>query len=266
MNGLKKFFKNLFATPNGKKNNNIIKEEINNNDNNQNLIDDNVDLNFEELSQTTNEDNKHFQAVLHSMQENSIVQKLGRAAVKLNLLLSGVIFLLVIYSAFVTWYAVHPVREYFAADNGRIVKLVPLSEPHQNNQSVIQFVRDSLNESFTLDFLNYKKQLENVRSHFTDQGFASFLEQLKKSGILDTVTDRRMNLYISTGTGILKQKGVANGRYYWIIQVPIEIKLTGQTTELPAQKLIASVKVERIDVLDSIIGIAIAQLVTKPNK
>lgn len=264
MNGLKKFFNNLFATPNTKKNNNITKENKKNEDIS---LDDDVNLNFDESVQEKlgNED-KHFQAVLLSIQENAIIQKLGRAAVKLNLILSGVIFLLVIYSAIVTWYAVHPVREYFAADNGRIVKLVPLSEPHQNNQSVIQFVRDSLNESFTLDFLNYKKQLEDVRPYFTDKGFSSFLEQLKKSGILDTVTDKRMNLYISTGTGILKQKGIANGRYYWIVQVPVEIKLTGQTTELPAQRLIASVKVERIDVLDSIIGIAIAQLVTKPNK
>jgi intracellular multiplication protein IcmL len=260
MNSLKKFFNNLFATADSKKDKDITEKGT------DHALNDDIELDFEECSQKTIENEKHFQSILLSMQENTIVQKLGKAAIKLNLVLSGIIFLLLIYSAVVTWYAVHPVREYFAADNGRILKLVPLSEPHQKNQSVIQFVKDSLNESFTIDFLNYKKQLENARPFFTDRGFASFLSQLKKSGILDTVIEKRMNLYVSTGTGILKQKGVTSGRYYWIVQIPVEIKLTGQTTELPAQKLIASVKVERVDVLDSVVGIAITQLVTKPNK
>ncbi len=262
MNNIKKFFQNLFASPNSKKNNNIQKDETQPNSLNENIIDE-VDIDFEEK---LDENDKHFQTVMLSMQENAIAKKLGRAAVKLNLILSGIVFLLVIYSAFVTWYAVHPVREYFAADNGRIVKMVPLSEPHQSNQIVIQFVRDSLNESFTLDFLNYKKQLEDARIDYTDNGFSTFLDQLKKSGILNTITEKRMNLYVSTGTGVLKQKGVANGRYYWIVQVPIELRLTGQNTELPSQRLIATVRVDRIDVLDSIKGIAISQLVTKPNK
>lgn len=260
MSTFKIFFKNLFSSTKNKKNELIEEKNIK-----QSLTDD-IELDFEEFEKGNLDDEKHFQAVLLAMQENEITKKLGKAAVKLNFVFAGLLFLFIIYSIFVTWFAVHPVREYFAADNGRIIKMIPLSEPHQKNQAVIQFVNDSLRESFSLDFVNYQKQLEDAREFYTDKGFSIFLEQLKKSGILNTVTEKRMNMYISTSTGVLKQKGINNGRYFWIVQIPVEIKLTGQTTELPPQRLIATVRVERVDVLDSVTGIAISQLVTKPAK
>jgi intracellular multiplication protein IcmL len=52
--------------------------------------------------------------------------------------------------------------------------------------------------------------------------------------------------------------------YFWTIEIPIQIKLTGQISELPTQRFLATVRVERIDTLDSIEGIGAAQLVTKP--
>lgn len=259
MNSLKKFFKNLFVSPKSKRTK--IKTDLS-----QSHVS-NVSFDFDENDENLmDRENAHFHAVMLSMQENFIIKKLSRSSIKLNIILSGLLFISLIYSAVATWFAIHPVREYFAADNGRIIRMIPLSEPHQNNQSVIQFVRDTLNNSFSLDFLNYKRQLEDVRVSYTDSGFSTFLEELKKSGILNAITNKRMNLYISTGTGVIKQKGVSNGRYYWIIQIPVDIRLIGQNTELPAQRFIATVKVQRIDVLDSINGIAVAQLITKPNK
>lgn len=156
-------------------------------------------------------------------------------------------------------------REYFASDNGRIFPLIPLSSPYQKPAGVIQYARDTLNQTFTLDFLNWRTQLEAVRGHYTVPGFKSIVESLQTSGMLANVRDKRMNMTISSGTGVLTKEGVENGRYIWIIEVPIEIKLAGQTTELPAQKFTAIIRVERIPTLDSIEGIGVAQVVTKPK-
>jgi len=155
--------------------------------------------------------------------------------------------------------------EYFASDNGRIFPLIPLSEPYQKPAGVVQYARDTLNSTFTLDFLNWRSQLEAVRGRYTTPGFKSIVDSLQTSGMLASVRDRRMNMTISAGTGVLTKEGVENGRYIWIIEVPIEIKLAGQTTELPAQKFTAIIRVERIPTLDSIEGIGVAQIVTKPK-
>lgn len=69
---------------------------------------------------------------------------------------------------------------------------------------------------------------------------------------------------ITAGTGVLTKEGVENGVYVWYVEMPIEVKLSGQTSELPAQRFLATVRIERVSTLDSIEGIGVGQLVTKP--
>lgn len=197
--------------------------------------------------------------------DRKYISYLSGSFVKSNL---GLVIALII-SLSINGYLAHEVnqvkREYFASDNGRIFPLIPLSEPYQKPAGVVQYARDTLNSTFTLDFLNWRSQLESVRGRYTTQGFKSIVESLQSSGMLASVRDKRMNMTISAGTGVLTKEGVENGRYIWIIEVPIEIKLAGQTTELPAQKFTAIIRVERIPTLDSIEGIGVGQIVTRPK-
>ena len=56
---------------------------------------------------------------------------------------------------------------YFAADGLRIVRLVPLEEPYITDAEAIQFARDALNRSMTINFTDYRQQLEDVRGDWT---------------------------------------------------------------------------------------------------
>jgi intracellular multiplication protein IcmL len=217
----------------------------------------------------------HLKSQLHQTQDavepavqaeraRRLMSWLARSAVKLNFFLGVALVVSLGLNAFLAWHATHPVREYFGSDNGRIFPLIPMSHPYRKPPDVIQYAADSIRKSFTMDFNNWRDDLERVRTLYTPGGFKSFLDQLKESGFLETVRTKRMNMSLVSGGGVLIKDGLENGTYVWFVEFPIEVKLAGQTSELAAQKFKAIVRVERVPTLDSIEGIAIGQFVTKP--
>ncbi len=193
------------------------------------------------------------------------LSSLTAAAVKLNLWLGTALALSLLLNAMLGWFATHPAREYFASDNGRIFPMIPMSQPYRKTADVIQFARDNLTRSLTLDFLNWREQLESVRAGYTRDGFRQFIHNLEDMGTLDTIKDKRMNLSTSAGTGVLVKEGLEDGVFFWLVELPIELRLEGQNQRLPAQRFRATVRVQRVSTLDSISGIATASVVTDPT-
>lgn len=201
---------------------------------------------------------------MREQKERKHIQFISGASIKLNFVLVGTVALLILSNLYLGWYATHPDRQYFASDNGRIFPMIPMSQPYRKTADVIQYAKDNVTRSFTMDFLNWRQQLEDVRPGYTRAGFKSFLDALQQSGVLDTVKDKRMNMSISAGTGVLTLEGLEDGVYQWIIELPIEVRLEGQTTRLPAQRFLTTVRIERVPTLDSIEGIGVGQIITKP--
>lgn len=55
-----------------------------------------------------------------------------------------------------------------------------LEEPYITDAEAIQFARDArFNRSMTINFTDYRQQLEDVRGDWTKRGFAQYLEQLR---------------------------------------------------------------------------------------
>ncbi|GGM26043.1 DotI/IcmL/TraM family protein [Pseudomonas asuensis] len=192
------------------------------------------------------------------------VAAIAVSSVKLNFILGPALVLSLLTNSYLAWNVTHVQPEYFASDNGRIFPMVPLSAPYRKTADVIQFAKDTLNGSFSLDFLNWRQQLEDQRQRYTRSGFKSFIDAIQAAGLLENVRTKRMNMTVTANTGVLIKEGIDNGQYVWFVEVPIEIKLAGQTSELPNQRFLAIVRVERIPTLDSIEGIGVGQLVTKP--
>lgn len=196
--------------------------------------------------------------------EQSKLRSWTGGILKSNYLLAASLLVLSATNAVGWFIALNPVREYFAADNGRILPLVPLSSPYRTSPEVIQYVSSALNQALALDFLNWRADQEAVRAKFSKNGFASYLKALEDSGVMERVRNRRMNLTNSTFTGVITWEGMNAGIYTWIVQVPVELRLVGQNTELPTQRFLATVRVSRTSTLDSTDGIAIEQIVTAP--
>lgn len=193
------------------------------------------------------------------------VSSIAGALAKSNLLTHWMLAGSIGLNLFLGWYAVHPDRQYFAADHGRIFPMVPLSQPYRKASDVIQFARDNLNRSMTINFQQYRQQLEDARGYWTTQGFKVFLEQIQKAGYLEMVKTKRMNMTITAGTGVITKSGVQDGIAFWDVEMPIDVKLVGQTTEQPTQTFIAKLHVTRVDTLDSIEGIGLDGIVTVPR-
>ncbi|ALR07878.1 DotI/IcmL/TraM family protein (plasmid) [Xylella fastidiosa] len=202
--------------------------------------------------------------VVRMEKDRKHLQLIVGSSIKLNLILAAALLVSVIANGILGWRAFNPDRQYFASDNGRLFPLIPMSQPYRKPADVIQYAKDTINRSFTLDFLNWRQQLEDIRGNYTRNGFNSFIASLQASGVLATVRDRRMNISITASTGVLTKEGVENGVYVWYVEMPIEVKLSGQTSDLPTQRFLATVRIERVTTLDSIEGIGVGQLVTKP--
>jgi intracellular multiplication protein IcmL len=223
-----------------------------------------ADQNLAELAAQLHQTEDAIGPALRVAKGRQVIQWLTSSSVKLNFILSITLLVSITGNCFLGWFAVHPVREYFATDNGRLFPVIPMSQPYRKAADVIQYAKDSMNRSFTLDFLNWRQQLEDVRGDYTRDGFKSFIASLQSSGVLETIRTRRMNLSITAGTGVLVKEGIEGGVYVWYVEVPLELKLAGQTTELPPQRFLGTIRIERVPTVDAIGGIGVGQLVTKP--
>lgn len=203
--------------------------------------------------------------IIRDQKDRKHLSNLSGALAKSNMVLTWGLVASVALNGMLGWFAVHPDRQYFAADGTRVIRLVPLSEPYLKPADVIQFARDAINRSLTINFQQYRGQLEDSRQDWTREGFKQFLQQLESGGYLDSIKTKRMNMTVTAGTGVIVSDRLVNGIYVRKVELPIEIKLTGQVTEQPAQNFIALVTVTRIPTLDSLVGVALDNIVIKPR-
>ncbi|CDL05755.1 IncI1 plasmid conjugative transfer protein TraN [Escherichia coli IS35] len=97
------------------------------------------------------------------------------------------------------WHATGVTREYFATDNGRLVRLAPTSQPAWSQSDVMNFGSMTLSEAFNLDFVHYRKQITTQAPRFSEAGFAGYVNALQASNILDTIKKEKFNLTTTIG-------------------------------------------------------------------
>lgn len=173
----------------------------------------------------------------------------------------NVICLLII--AALLYAVIHPPVKYFATQDGRVIQLTPTDQPAYSDADVTDFGNRVIREAFTLDFVNYRTQMNNLLPRFSDEGFRSYYTALTTSNVLTAVKDKKMNMSVMTSPGVVVSKGtLENGVYAWKIQYPTKFKLTGQTTSLPEQSFVISLLVQRTDPRLKNTGMEVSQLIT----
>lgn len=148
---------------------------------------------------------------------------------------------------------------YFASDNGRIVKLVPLSEPYIQSGAILQMVNEAATAAYTYDFLNYRKQLQALSVHFTTEGFESLMAANERSGNLNTIVAKKLVVSATpTGAPVIIKEGVLNGLYTWKAQVPMLI-LYQSSSEKTQSNVIIEMVLRRIPTLENPRGVGVVQ-------
>lgn len=217
------------------------------------------------LAKTLHQNVDAVDPMIRDQKDRKHLSNLSGSLAKSNMVLTWGLVASVALNGMLGWFAVHPDRQYFAADGTRVIQLVPLSEPYLKPADVIQFARDAINRSLTINFQQYRGQLEDAREDWTRDGFKQFLQELEARGYLDAIKTKRMNMSVTSGTGVIVSDRLIDGIWVRKVELPLEIKLSGQVTEQPAQNFIAVVTVTRIPTLDSLVGVALDNIVIKPR-
>ncbi|EBR0232213.1 DotI/IcmL/TraM family protein [Morganella morganii] len=193
-------------------------------------------------------------------------QELGAAFAHRCLTVTVYVCVLFTLSVTLNFYLVYLVQNkevrYFATENGRVTKIIPLNQPGFGISQVSGFGADTIRESFTLDFVNYKQQITAVNGRYSEIGFQDYYKALAVSNVLETVKSKRMNLSVDVGPGVIRSKGMLAGIYVWEYQYPVTLKLNGQQSSSPAQRFIFTVRIERADVNEKPQGLHVTQIIT----
>jgi intracellular multiplication protein IcmL len=155
-----------------------------------------------------------------------------------------------------------PLDRYFATTaDGRIMQLVPLDQENMSPAALMSWVAQSATEVMTFGYHDYQRRLQQSSRHFTKPGWESFTGALQKAGVIDSVQAQQQVVTAAPiSAPILVQKGVLNGRFRWLLQMPLMITYKGTGTQR-VDKVNLNLVVERVPSLENPAGVGIAQWV-----
>lgn len=151
-----------------------------------------------------------------------------------------------------------PTPEYFATTkDGKVLRLYALSNPVVSTAELLQWAATAATASYTFNFVNYRKELQEASEYFTPSGWKAFQEALKASRNLETVINKKLTVNaVATGAPVIIDQGVIGGKYKWKIQVPILITYESANTKI-TQPTLVTMLISRVSTLETVKGIAI---------
>ncbi|NCX93211.1 MAG: hypothetical protein EBX40_00850 [Gammaproteobacteria bacterium] len=135
-----------------------------------------------------------------------------------SLLLNLILILTLLFGSF------HKPKAIFftAANDGKVVYGEPLNNPMLEDTQILAWVNQNVPQLFDVDFLNYRRQLEDVRPYFTDYGWQQFITALTPT--MQEILKQKYTVHAKpSDVPFIMSKGVVNGIYTWQVQVPLEI-------------------------------------------
>lgn len=192
---------------------------------------------------------------------------MSQHAMKIILILSAALTISVLTNGILMyWLKSQPIR-YFATNNGSVIEQHVTDKPFYTGESVMDFGTNVMIKALSLNFVNFENQLSSVRSSFTTDGYISFRKALTDSGLLQKISDKRLNVRLTTSPGSLVTEGVINktSYYAWQYRIPVQIQLVGQAQEYQAEDYDLYVQVQQVDVNQDPKGLRIASTVLKPR-
>lgn len=162
-----------------------------------------------------------------------------------------------------------PKPQYFATTyDGKLIPLIPLNQPNLEDNAVLQWATEAAVASYTFNFVNYRKALQDVRIYFTQSGYQYFLKALKDSNNLDAVQNKKLVVSAApTGAPTILQKriyddGSVAGVYGWTVQIPMAVSFSSANEEF-RQDIVLDMLITRMSTLESPKGIGIASYVVR---
>lgn len=182
---------------------------------------------------------------------------------KLLLVIAGFIFVVGLLGLIsLRLYLEKPAPQTFPVDSEwRVQPAVPLSQPYLSTPDLLQWVSDSIQKAFVLDFYNYNDQLKHASQFFTQNGWQTFVNQLNIYANYNNVQAYKMFINATpTSAPIILQQGLLSGVYGWWVQMPIEVNFASYT-KASKQSLLLQILVVRVSTLNNLSGVGIENVI-----
>ncbi len=157
-----------------------------------------------------------------------------------------------------------PKNYYFATtEDGRLIPMVPLSQPNLSVPSLMSWVAQSATGVMTFGFSDYRRRLQESSRNFTKRGWESFTRALQRSRIIEMVeVNQQIITAAPKGAPVLESEGLVAGRYQWVVQVPLILTyISGSKTYNTG--LLVTIVVVRVPRLESPNGVGIEQWIAE---
>jgi intracellular multiplication protein IcmL len=156
-----------------------------------------------------------------------------------------------------------PENRYFATtEDGRLIPMVSLNQPNLSTPALLSWVAQSVSETMSFSFSNYRRNLQESSRHFTRLGWESFSKALDDARVIESIIANSQEVTaVPRGAPILQSEGVsATGQYQWVVQIPVLLSYVSGSKKND-QSWIITVVVVRVPRLESPNGVGIAQWV-----
>ncbi len=155
---------------------------------------------------------------------------------------------------------------YFATTaDGRIIQLVPLGRPNMNTSALLSWAAQAAQEVMTFGFDDYQRRLQQSSRFFTRHGWQTFASALQSARIIESIT--ALNQVVSAvprSAPILTQEGVYNGKFRWIVQLPLSVTYqSGTATRTDSMNV--TLVIDRVPSLENPSGVGIDQWIASTN-
>lgn len=145
-------------------------------------------------------------------------------------------------------------------------QLVPMPYPHQSFSGISNWLKEAVSKTYSFDFSNYDKKVNDAAYYFTPEGYAAYNAALEGAKMRDTVIGE--NLEVSTipiGDPIWVNGGRLNdGSEWWRYRFDVLTSYYGGA-ELSTKSNIIEVLVFRVPTHINPKGLAINQFSIKSN-
>lgn len=151
---------------------------------------------------------------------------------------------------------------YFATTaDGRIMQLVSMDKPNMSTAALMSWVAQASSEVMTFGYHDYQRRLQQSAKYFTRSGWESFTNAMQKSRVLEAVEAQQQVVSAAPASApVMVEQGVLNGRYRWIIKMPLNVTYRGDKLAR-VDKLELNLVIERVPSLENPYGVGIEQWV-----
>lgn len=157
-----------------------------------------------------------------------------------------------------------PVQYYATANDGRLMALIPLSQPNLTTRSLLEWAVEAGTTAYNFNFGNYQTALQGIRSYFTPKGYDNFIQALTAAGTLRDVQSKNLEVFaVPTDTPVILREGpTPDGLYAWEVQLPMLVTYQSAAQQIK-QNIILTMLIARMPTLESPKGIGIAAITVR---